>query len=292
MKQTFYSLISLLLLIACSSEAPYQDSPANVMVPLVISSIRIDSDVSTRATDIPLTEGTLGIFRTNESAYLPASFRYTGSEGDWRSDTPLTVGSYEAFVCAWFPYDYFVPTEMADLGRFPLRVQVDTPANDLAFLQSTGGIDNQHPTLNIRLTHAHALFRFILHRDITYKGEGVITGITFENDKLVDTEKIDIRDGSFSDQEIIGSRSLDLSNTLPAGESATLNILVPPQTFPDTRLSLQVDGKTLSGTFSGDSIGHLESGMSRTLDVTLRRNLELSVSVLPVDSIVEGEIIW
>lgn len=292
MKRTFYSIFSLVLLAGCSSEVPYQDSPTKEAVPLVISSIRIDSDVSTRATDIPLREGTLGIFQTGGSSYIPAPYQYTGIEGGWNSSAPLILGPEEALVCAWFPYDYFLPSAMSDLAHFPLQAQVYTQESDLAFLTTTGGIDSQNQSLNIRLTHAYALLSFTLSRDITYKGEGVITGITFDNEKLVRAEMIDIRDGSFSDQEVIRSLSLGLSAIVTAGKTTTIAILVPPHTFTDTQLTLQVDGKSLSGTLSGSSIGELHSGMSRTFDVTLRSDLKLSVTVLPVDGSVGGEIIW
>lgn len=292
MKQTFYSLLSLVLLASCSSEAPYPDVPVEGTVPVVISAIRIDSDVSTRASDIPLTEGTLGLFRTGGPSYMAASFRYTGTGGIWDSDHPLTVGLAEAFVCAWFPYDYFVPDVPADLARFPLQVQEYAPAADLVFLVTTGGLDSSHPSLPIRLKHAYALLSFTLRRDITYKGAGSVTSITLKNDGLVRSGTTDIRDGSFANPERVERLPLNLTATVAAGDTATLHILVPPQTFSDTQLILEADGKTLTGTIPGISIGELHSGMSRTLDVILRRNLELSVSVLPVDGTAQGEIKW
>lgn len=292
MKQTFYSLLSLVLLTGCSSEAPYADAPARETVPLVISAIRIDSDVSTRASDTPLTTGTLGLYRTGGPSYTSAPFRYTGNGSSWDSDQPLTVGLAEAFVCAWFPYDYFTPSVPADLALFSLQAQVYTPASDLAFMTTRGGLNSNYPTLAIRLKHAYSLLSFTLRRDITYKGTGAVTSITLKNDGLVRSETIDIRDGNLSNPEIAGSLPLNVTATVSEGGTATLDILVPPQTFSDTQLILEVDGKTLTGTIPGISIGELHSGMSRTLDVILRRNLELSVSVLPVDGTAQGEIKW
>lgn len=292
MKQAFYSLLSLVLLAGCSSEAPYPDVPDREPVPLTISSIQIESDVPTRAGDTPLLEGTLGLYRTGGPFYTPASFRYTGTGGHWSSPVPLTLGAAEAFVCAWFPADYFAPPAVADLARFPLQAQVYTPAGDLAFLPATGGLDRDHPALNVRLTHAYSLLRFTLRRDVSYTGAGTVTAVTFENERFVRTETIDIRDGSLANPEFVKRLPLNVTATVPAGGTATLLILIPPQTFPDTRLTLEVDGQTLSGTFSGSSIGELQSGMSRSLDVILRRNLGLSVSVLPVDGSAGGEIEW
>lgn len=292
MKQTFYSILSLVLLAGCSSEMPKQNSLQGETVPLVISSIRIDSDVSTRTSDIPLEEGTLGIFRTGGSSYTPAAYRYAGNGGNWASASPLTLGPDEAFVCAWLPYDYFSPSTTDDLSRCPMSAQIYSHEGDLAFLPTTGGLDRQHPQLNVRLTHAYGLLSFTLHRDVTYKGEGKVTGITLKNGGIVRTAMMDIRDGSFSNRDIVTSLALDTSVTVTNDKAPTIKILVPPQAFADTELELEVDGKTLKGTFSAASIGELKSGGARTFNVTLRRNLELSVSILSPDGSAGGEIIW
>lgn len=292
MKQIIYSIFLLLFLAACSSEIPPQGITDKEKAPLVIPSIGIGSDVSIPAATLPLVEGTLGIFQTSGSPYAPAPYYYIGVGGNWTSRAPLTLGPEDASVCAWFPGNYFAPSSIADLARFHLETQIYSAENDLAFFPVTGGINSGHSGLNIRLTHAYALISFNLHRDVSYKGDGVVTSITFNNEHFVRAERMDIRNGNFSDKEIVRSLSLDVSATIAGSVTTTINVLVPPFTFPDTRLSLQVDGKTLSGTFPGTSVGTLHSGMSRTFDVTLRRNLELSVSVLPVDGSAEGEITW
>lgn len=292
MKQTFYSILSLVLLAGCSSEMPYQSSLTEERVPLVISSIRIDSDVSTRTNDIPLEEGILGIFQIGDIFYTSAAFRYVGNGGSWLSTPPLTLGPDETSVCAWFPYNYFSPSTTDDLAHCPMSAQIYSHEGNLAFLPTTGGLDKQHPQLNIRLTHAYGLLNFTLHKDVTYKGDGRVTGITLKNDRIVRTEMMDIRDGSFSDQDIVTSLALDTVVTVTNDKAPTIKILVPPQTFVDTELELEVDGKTLRGTFSAGAIGELQSGGARTFNVTLRRKLELSVSVLPPDGSAGGEIIW
>lgn len=292
MKQTFYSILLLALLSGCSSEESFQDTPEEEAVPLVISSIRIDSEVSARTSDITLREGTLGIFQTGGSFYIPAPYLYLGVGGTWTASPPLPLGPDEAFVCAWFPEDYFVPATTDDLARFPLEAQVYNEASDLAFLGTTGGLNKQHPSLNVRLTHAYALLNFTLKRDVTYKGAGAVTGITFDSANIVRTARMDIRNGSFSEQEIVNSLPLEVMVTVTDDKMPTIKILVPPQIFVDLKLSLEVDGKTLSGTVSGTSIGELQSGMSRTFDVTLQRKLDLTVSVLPVDGTVEEDITW
>lgn len=292
MKQTFYSILSLMLLVGCTSEVSYQDSLTEESVPLVISSIRIDSDVSTRVGDMPLEEGTLGIFQTRDIPYAPAPYKYIGTGGVWNSLLPLMLGPDEAFVCAWFPNDYFVPSTMDELAHFPLQTQVYEPAKDLVFLSNTRGLSSRHPSLNIRLTHAYALLSFTLKRDVTYKGAGVVTGITFDSERLVRAAMMDIRDGSFSAQEDVRELALDVSALVAEDKTPAINILVPPQTFTDIQLTLEVDGKTLKGTLSGASIGELHSGMSRTFNVILRRNLELSASVQSVEGSSGGEITW
>lgn len=292
MKQTFYSMLLFAFLAGCSSEEPFQDTPIGEAVPLSISSIRIDSEVSTRTSDIPLVEGKLGIFQTDVTFYTPAPYTYIGIGGEWTASSPLTLGMHEASVCAWFPGDYFSPSTINELARFPLDAQVYTEANDLVFLRNTGGLNKLNPSLNVRLTHAYALLSFSLKRDISYKGAGVVTGITLDNASIVKTAMMDIRDGSFSEQETVSSLSLEVSATVTPDKMATIKILVPPDNFTDTKLSLKIDGKTLVGTITGSSIGELHSGMSRTFDVTLQRNLELLVSVMPVDGSSKGDIIW
>lgn len=292
MKRTFYPIFLLSLLGGCTSEVPSQNALEGDAVPLVISSIRIDSEVSTRTSDITLAEGRLGIFQTSGSQYIPTPYLYTGIDGNWTASPPLPLGPDEAAVCAWLPEDYFVPTTTDDLAHFPLKAQIYDEAFDLAFLGTTGGLNKQHPLLNVRLTHAYALLSFTLKRDITYKGAGVVTGITLNKTNLVHTALIDIRDGSFSMQETASNLPLGVSATVTDDKTPIIKILVPPQTFTDTKLMLEVDGKTLSGTISGTSIGELQSGKSRTFDVTLQRNLELTVSVLPVDGTAGGNIIW
>lgn len=292
MKRTFYSILSLILMAGCSSDLPYQDPFAEERVPLVISSIQIDSNVSTRTNDISLQEGTLGIFRTDNAFYTPAAYRYVGIEGNWFSTLPLTLGPEETYVCAWFPEEYFSPSTTDDLAHFPMSAQVYSYENDLAFLPTTGGIDNKHPQLNVRLTHAYGLLSFTLHKDVTYKGDGRVTSITLKNNRLVYTEMIDIRDGRFSNQNIVTRLTLNTLVSITDGNTPSINILIPPQRFVDTELELEVDGKILKGTFSESSIGILQSGEARTFNVTLRHNLELSVSVLPVDGSAGGTIIW
>lgn len=291
MKRSLYPIITLLLFAGCSSDIPYPEEPVQDLVPLELSSVRIEGDVSTRATTTPLTNGNLGIFLSNASGYTPAPYRYTGSAGGWTSDSPLYLGPGTATICAWYPYEYYVPANSGSLVQFPIKAQLNTPENDLLFFTSVSGINNRNPRQTIQLKHAHALLNFRISRDVTYQGEGKITSFTLETGyKLLDVAKINISNGQFSGANIVHKLTFPVEKTVRKNNTETIGILIPPLLIKETTVKLTVDGKEVSGYIKGP-VNTSTSGIAATINLKLRQDLPVSVTVQPTDS-AGGEIIW
>lgn len=292
MKRSLHLLFIGMLLAGCTSGIPCGEEPFPVpLVPLGLSDVQVTGSVFTRAGTVPVTDGNLGIFVSNTSGYTPAPYRYTGKAGSWSSANPLYLGPGIATICGWYPYEYYVPASLATLSQFTLKIQWNTPLNDLLFFAAFSGASNRNPQQSIRLKHAHAVLNFIISRDVTYHGPGKITAFTLASDfKVLSEARIDIWNGSFSGVKIVKSFTLELDKTLSAGDTDTLSVLIPPYTLESTTVKMSIDGKEVNGWIQGP-IRLGESGKAAVIHVKLRSDLPLSIQVLPPDS-ATGEITW
>lgn len=293
MKHSFYSILAVLFFAGCSPDALFdREEQLLEQVPLEISSIQVEGDVHTRAGTTPLSGGKLGIFLTAGTGYTPAAYCYVGTGGGWSSSSPLMLGPAPATACAWYPYDYYVPQSKSDLANFPVRIQVYTPGTDLVYLSSINGINNTNPSLHIQLAHAHALLNFHISRSAEYVGAGNITGIGLSSSKLLKEAKYNIQTQAYFDIVLATALSFPVSESVPIGGTATIGLLMTPYTMPATTLKINVDGKEMSGNIPVAPLGLLQIGKCYDINVTLLRDLRLSVTVLPLDGTSGGEITW
>lgn len=290
MKRYPYSILLALLLTGCSSDLPYMENTGQEEgSALELSTVRMEGNVSTADNQV---DGKLGVFLTGGAGYASAAYQYTGKNGYWTSDNPLMLGPDDATICAWYPYDYYIPANSAALGTFPLYAQKYSTESDLVFLSSVSGLNNRNSSLNIRLAHAYALLEFRIQRDATYKGAGSIGKISIQSKKLLSEAKYDILHNTYSGIKIVTELSYNADVTVPAGETITTGMLMLPFTLRGSvTLTMNIDGTDFSGAFPASFSGTQKIGTCYILNVTLR-NLQLSITALPPDDTSGGEITW
>lgn len=284
----------LFLFVLLAGGCSDKDTPSAVndavLVPLGLS-VSVEGNVSTRSATT-LTDGNIGIYLLAENGYLPGAFLYSGVSGNWTAATPVMLSGDEASVCAWYPYDYRIPADPAELQTFPLNAQKYTPASDLCYQTVTGGLNNRNSRLAVQLQHAYAQIAFRLSRDITFKTAGNVGDITLSAPGLLTGMTLDISSGGTANP-VEGNVTYSASVVVPESGEVLTALLLPPATLTgDLTITFRVDGQDMNAVLPYASLPQLESGNKYTLRGVLQRELDITVTVEPADGNAGGEIEW
>lgn len=248
------------LFAGCTSDSAVPDATP---VPFGISSASLHASVATKSgTATPLTSGSIGVYRTPDagSGYSSTEklFEYAYNATKWTPSTILFLNNNNAKICAFYPYSYVVPASF-DPAAVSLTYQKYDPLKDFVYTVNAD-YNNVNHTADFTLGHAYSMITFSIKKDAAYTGAGVLTSIKLTNPALVQSNTINITNGSYGASPVNGDISYSPAFTATA-TAADSKLLLPPTTADmangsNVALSVVLDGNTLSVNIPADKFSY------------------------------------
>lgn len=290
MKRFSFLIVVLMWLSGGCSDDRYRLPDRTLAVPLELSA-DVEGNVYTRSAT-PLLAGDVGIFLFAENGYAEKSFHYSVVGGRWTAGTPLMLTGENAAVCVWYPYHFQLPADGTEVRTFVLNAQKYVPAADFCYQTTVHGLNNRNYTLQARLQHAYSQIEFRLSRDITFKSAGAVGNVSLSAGGLLKGVTLDITSGTYS-SAVAGNVVFPADISVSADREAVAGVLLPPATLTgDMHLSFQVDGQEMTAVLPLASLPRLTAGTKYTVRGILKRDLDMTLTVVPVDGTAGGEIVW
>lgn len=203
MKKLSLLAMPMLLLSGCTSEEPLLQNGSESGVPLVVESVSVSSQVSTRADEgyQDLGDGeSIGLFLegADVGSYTELkNIRYTktgNTIGPANSGETIWLGAKDANVCA-----YYLPSlSITDKTAYKMTTDYYDEANDLVYAkdQTVNGTADKC-NVNFSMIHAYAQIEFNFKRD-NYPNTCKITTMTLKNKSLAKSGTLNLAKGSMS----------------------------------------------------------------------------------------------
>lgn len=261
MKKLSLLAMPMLLLSGCTSEEPLLQNGSESGVPLVVESVSVSSQVSTRAEMgyDDLQDGkSIGLFLEGVDAgsYTELkNIKYTktsGKIGPANSGETIYLGAKDANVCAY----YLPDLSISDKTAYSMTTDYYKEENDLVYAMNqtvNGTAEKCNVTFN--MLHAYAQIEFNFKRD-NYPNTCKISTMTLKNSKLVKNGTLNLATGNLS-VLAAGLASEQTFNTDPnsadgitidaTNDPHKINLLVVPGDLTNT------DGTGLSVVFNVDT---------------------------------------
>lgn len=295
------ALLALSVLLACCS----QDELSGGIIPpgnsLYISSaiIASGSHSETEATTrgdillVPVTKGSLGIFRSKGTGYASAldnmKYTYTVGKG-WQpaaaSDTIFLNGD-DAAVCAYYPHDVALTDKTSiplTSGKYTGTVSAHDP-NDICYAANRT-LNGYNRATTFEMKHAMAMLELKITKDANYKGDCHITSVSILNPALVISSTIDISTGTYAAAPTKGTVAYNPgadANGILIGTTAstTAALLIPFNPTADgLSLSFAVNDMPVVVNIGTDKLPAVEAGNRYIVNLTMKAT---SMQVTGVD---------
>lgn len=266
----FVSALAVILT-GCSKDDSLMNQEGNTA--LGISSASMSATVSTKATPVPLTTGSIGVYRTANagSGYTAQLSEYTYNTS-WGSSNLIYLNNNSAQICAFYPYAYVVPA-VFDPTAVALTAQKQDNAKELVYA-TNAAYSNTNKTAIFNMVQAYSKITFTINKDATYTGNCAISSISLSNAALVQSNTINITNGTY------GTGTVAAVTYNPAiasiATSATSALLLPPTKVGtdmtgNITLSIIVDGSTLTVAIPVSSFnGKLVLGNNYQVTLTIK----------------------
>lgn len=255
------------------------------------------TEIVTRAANdaVPVTKGSLGIFRSQSVGYASAAVnkQYTYTGGEWQPATDQDViylNGDNADVCAYYPYNNsYVDKAAIPLisGRYTGTADTHDP-NDLCYdIDRT--MNGVQCTTTFGMKHALAWLEFSIAKETGYTAECHITSIIIQNPEMIATSTIDITDGTYSIAPVKGTVTYnpgpDVGGIQIEATPITTGALLVPFTPTAAGLSVSftVNGTPMTITIACAApagITKVEAGHRYTVKLTVKAT---SIQVTGVD---------
>lgn len=268
-----------LVLSSCSNNSNNADveipegniKPLSLLVDIETSTSKSGSasDISGEVTDKNLSQIGVHICEHNGfgTQYISGSNNTTWNKSgnSWTTTTPIYLGSDNANIYAYHPYN-----ESSDLNVAAVPVTVGN--TDYLFGKATTGTNetifvanNQNTTASIKMKHAMSQVVWNFTKEDTYTGAAQISAISMS--KLNLTGTLNIETGTISATENNNAHTLNVNLTAPTSK----NFMIFPTTYTADdafSMSFTIDGKTMTSTFTnGFSFAR---GMKHNINVKLK----------------------
>lgn len=295
------ALLALSALLACCS----QDELSGGIIPtgnsLYVSSaiIASGSHSETEATTrgdillVPVTKGSLGIFRSKGTGYASAldnmKYTYTVGKG-WQpaaaSDTIFLNGD-DADVCAYYPHDVALTGKTSiplTSGKYTGTVSAHDP-NDICYAANRT-LNGYNRATTFEMKHAMAMLELKITKDANYKGDCHITSVSILNPALVISSTIDISTGTYAAAPTKGTVAYNPgadANGILIGTTAstTAALLIPFNPTADgLSLSFAVNDMPVVVNIGTDKLPAVEAGNRYIVNLTMKAT---SMQVTGVD---------
>ena len=259
---------------------------------------------------VPVTSGSLGIFRSQGTNYISTldrkEYTYIDATKGWQpatsSDTIFLNGD-DAEVCAFYPYNgdanysnaATIPVcsgKYIGLGAIPANYSYN--GIDLCYATNRTLNGSQRAT-SFELKHAMAMLEFKISKEAGYKGDCRITSISIQNPELIEASGIDITNGIYeapSDDvksKLTYNPGTDDTGILIESTTATTAALLVP--FKPTTAGLTItfvtNGVNVEANIPASKIANVEAGKRYTVSITMKA---ASMQVTGVDMVPWDEI--
>ena len=291
--------LSVLLLASCSRDDRLPgggaDIPADGITALRITAASLQAsreEPGTRgaASDL-LTTGSIGVFRSQGTGYAEAlnnrQYTYNATAG-WQpqaADQTIFLMANDAGVCAYYPYK----SEYTDKTAFPLAPGKYTgTADDLTRHDPADfcyapprQMNGANPSVWLEMNHAMAMVQIRFRRNDSGNTPLRLTSVSVSNPKLIETARLDITTGRYTDFTWASPGDPDPSVAwtpgtgepatgidLPAGavSEATSALMVPGTlAAAGTTFSFTVGGKPMSVKVPASSLPAFVAGKIHSL---------------------------
>ena len=263
----------MIILVACSGDDVAEEGGTDSYTPLQIGDTYLG--ISTRSSDTELTNGDIGIFRTESTGYAGtrSNVQYSHSGSGWNvaSDTEaIYLNKNEASLCSYYPYNS--DDDYTD-GTVTLTSQLYAGAADLCY-QTGVTASSSSEEVSFTLGHAYAKLTFTLIRDAAYSGPCAVSGISIANDGILTANTLDLTTGRYG-SGTAGMVTVDPEvSSISGGSSATATVLMVPTVATlsgDITLTFNVDGVAKTTTVDADdvSLTSLEAGENYNINIEL-----------------------
>lgn len=289
MKKLSLLAMSMLLLAGCTSEEPLLQNGSESGMPLVVESVSISSQVSTRAEagyDDLEAGKSIGLFLegVNPGTYTELNnieYKKTSTSiGPAKSDETIWLGADFANVCA-----YYLPTlSITDKTAYKMTTDYYNAENDLVYAKNqpvNGTVEGR--SVAFSMIHAYAQIEFSFKRD-HYPNTCKITTMTLKNKHLPKSAMLDLTTGFLSSMEVVSDL---VFNTNPSAstegitidatnDTHKINLLVVPRELSidedNTGLSVEfnVDGKPMTMKIPHGTLPSFKAGTKYKITANLK----------------------
>lgn len=245
---------------------------------------------------VPVTKGTLGIFRSQGTGYTStldnAQYTYTGADKGWQplttADT-LFLNGDDVEVCAYYPHNSDTEFYYKDAIHLTSGKYTGTAANHdpLDICYATNRTLNAYKrATTFELKHAMALLELKITKDANYKGDCRITSVSIVNPDLVNHSYINITNGIYKDTKKDGvlayNPGTDTDGILIGSATSTTAALLAPfvPTADGVTIVFAVNDVPVEAVIPHDKMPKMEAGHRYTANIVMKAT---SMQVTGVD---------
>lgn len=298
MKKILAFAIAAGMLASCSNEDEAQ--PQAEGVALGVSSASLESVITKATTDLVTDGATIGVYRLPLNGYAQsyAEFYYNASSPAWtirNTADNIYLNNLDATVCGITPY-ISAQTDPASIDLIPQVYSVD---GDISFSSQLTANNTGNIVSFDGMNHAFSQITFVIEKDATYTGAGLITQISMSGAEIFQGTVLDITsatpaytNGSNSSSTPLVFSGLSLTalahEATPAASQGFLVVPVAALTASNMNFSFLVDGKTMSCTVTPtlapfEGFTALERGHNYKFTVTIKGTALQVTSVSIID---------
>jgi uncharacterized protein (TIGR02145 family) len=248
-------------------------------VPLSIVDASLTAGGTRAATTLSTSGDAIGLFLAAGTPYSAVdNVKYAYTTAWAAASTAIYLTKSTASLCAYYPY-----VDGATVSR-TLAPTVYSAASDLCYKSGLSASSTAN-SLSFEMGHAYSKLTMNISKG-TYPGTGAISSITFANDGLITSSTLNISTGAYT----TGATGVTYTDAAPAiaslSTTATKQYLMVPCTLSlsgDSKLTLVVDGISLSAVIPNATLGALVAGSNHTLNITLSGTALVVSSVSTTD---------
>ena len=252
---------------------------------IIASAGHTETTITTRAL-VPVTKGSLGIFRSKGTGYASTldnlEYTYKSDVLGWQAATAadtLFLNGDDADVCAYYPYN--VALNLIDKTGIPLMsgkytgTDAKHDPNDICY-DTDRTLNGANRVTSFEMKHAMAMLEFKITKDVDYQGDCRVTSVSLLNPNLIRVSSIDISNGTYDTTPVKGAVAYnpgaDADGILIGNAASTTAALLVPFT-PDTdglTLSFAVNDMPVTVSIGTDKLPKVEAGYRYTVNLTMK----------------------
>lgn len=278
------ALFSGLLCASCSEDTAGSDSFGE-SVPLGVSSLRLDSELATRAGGTPvITDGaTIAVFLTNAGGYTPIYNKtYTCSGGNWSSTDPVCVDKRTGKALAVYDINGLVSFGTnSTISTNTLQAQAYDEKKLWYYDNTTGAnVNSTNTVLAFSMKPAYSRLSFSISRHANYPLACKVSQIVIKpsSGNFYTNARVNIADGSLTGTAVANytintsAMSMNTTGLIVGTPDTSIDQLFPAQTLASgagLTFTLTTDGKDYSVSVPAATFNKIQAGVHYTVQLEI-----------------------